>query len=322
MAKNAKDISREDVKSNLDELYSNVENFRESESFQQMLDFVSSFKKLSPYNAFLLYQQRPGAKYVLNAAQWLKLYKRKIKPNARPLIILVPFGPVDYVYDISDTYSPERGLNPSLFDQTDDEFLESIIEPYKTSGYEPRNEMNSLELSMMYQGILLEDKLNVGNSYAGQIEVLTDYHPVMMVEYKKTEIPITANYLLSVRDKAKWGEKFATVIHELGHLFCHHLSAVPSKAWTKRNLDHTTEEFEAEAVSYIICTRYGVLTPSAEYLRGYYQKNKNIPAISVETVFTACNTILNMIENMTLKQGIVYKHDDKFKKLIDSLKEK
>lgn len=97
MNKNATDISREDVKSNLDELYNNVENFRESESFQQMLDFVSSFKKLSPYNAFLLYQQRPGARYVLNASQWIKLYKRKIKPNVRPLIILEPFGPVDYV---------------------------------------------------------------------------------------------------------------------------------------------------------------------------------------------------------------------------------
>lgn len=322
MAKQTRNISREDVKSNLDELYSNVENFRDSESFQQMLDFVSKFRKLSPYNAFLLYQQRPGARYVLNVSQWQKLYKRKIKPNARPLIILVPFGPVDYVYDISDTYSPENGLNPSLFDQSDDDFLASIIEPYKTSGYEPRDEMNRLELSMRYQGILLEDKFNVGNDYAGQIEISKDYNPEMFVPYKQTNIPIKANYILSIRDKAGCGEKFATAVHELGHLFCHHLSAIPQKAWIVRNLDHVTEEFEAESVSYIVCTRYGVQTPSANYLSGYYAKNKTIPNISVETVFTACNIILNMIENMTLKQGIVYKYDEKFKKFIDSLNDK
>lgn len=319
MSKNAKDISREDVKSNLDELYSNVENFRESESFQQMLDFVSSFKKLSPYNAFLLYQQRPGARYVLNASQWLKLYKRKIKPNARPLIILVPFGPVDYVYDISDTYPVDDNNNPSLFAETDEEILSSIIEPFKTDGYEPKVEMSQLEESMKHHGIIVDANFKAGNDYAGRIEVLGDYHPKMTVQYKRKNIYITANYLLSIRDNAQCGEAFATAVHELGHLFCHHLTAVPRKAWEVRYLDHASKEFEAESVSYIVCTRLGIKTNSADYLSGYCKKNKTIPAISVENIFTACNHILNMIEGTPLKQGILYKYDENFKRYIDSI---
>lgn len=319
MSKNAKDISRDDVKSNLDELYSNVENFRESGSFQQMLDFVSSFKKLSPYNAFLLYQQRPGARYVLNASQWLKLYQRKIKPNARPLIILVPFGPVDYVYDISDTYPVDDNNIPSLFAETDEEILSSIIEPFKTDGYEPKVEMSQLEESMKYHGIIVDANFKAGNGYAGRIEVLGDYHPKMTVQYKRKNIYITANYLLSVRDNAQCGEAFATAVHELGHLFCHHLTAVPRKAWEVRYLDHASKEFEAESVSYIVCTRLGIKTTSADYLSGYCKKNKTIPAISVENIFTACNHILNMIEGIPLKQGILYKYDENFKRYIDRI---
>lgn len=319
MNKNAKDISREDVKSNLDELYSNVENFRESESFQQMLDFVSSFKSLSPYNAFLLYQQRPGVRYVLNASSWYKRFKRKIKLNVRPLIILVPFGPVDYVYDISDTFEIDDKNQPSLFAQTDEEILSSLIEPFKTNGHNPKEEMLKLVQSMCYHGIGIDRNFKVGNDYAGQIELLNEYHPKIDVKYKNSDLEIPINYLLSVRDNAKDGEAFATAVHELGHLFCHHLTATPKGAWVVRNLDHVSKEFEAEAVSFIVCNRYGVESPSANYLNGYYTKNKTIPPISVENIFTACNMIINMIEGISLKQGILYKYDKDFKTLIDKL---
>ena len=320
MTKDAKVISREDVKSNLDELYSNVENFREAESFQQMLDFVSSFKKLSPYNAFLLYQQRPGAKYVLNASQWLKRYKRKIKPNARPLIILVPFGPVDYVYDIIDTYPVDNDNNPTLFAETDEEILASLIEPFKTDGYEPKVEISNLEESMKYHGIMVDVNFKAGNDYAGRIDALSDYHPKMIIQHKHKNVSIAANYLLSIRDNAKCGEAFATAVHELGHLFCHHLTAMPRNAWEVRHMDHISKEFEAESVAYIVCTRYGINSPSVEYLNGYYAKNKTIPQISVENIFTACNVILNMIEGISLKQGILYKYDDDFKKMINGIR--
>lgn len=320
MVKDKTSFSRDDVKSNLDELFSNVENFRNTDSFRQMLDFVSKFKSLSPYNAFLLYQQRPGVEFVLNASAWYKRFKRRIKPNARPLIILVPFGPVDYVYDISDTYPVDDKNQPTLFAETDEEIISSLIEPYKTTGYVPNNEMLKLIESMLFHGIAMDNNLKVGNGYAGQIELSGEFRPKLTLIYKNTRIGITANYLLSIRDKAECGEAFATAIHELGHLFCHHLTAVPSKAWEVRHLDHISEEFEAEAVSFIVCTRYGINSPSVEYLNGYYAKNKTIPQISVENIFTACNIILNMIKGISLKQGILYKYDDDFKKMINDIR--
>ena len=179
--------------------------------------------------------------------------------------------------------------------------------------------MSHLEESMKYHGIIVDANFKAGNDYAGRIEVLEDYHPKMTVQYKRINISIAANYLLSIRDNAQYGEAFATTVHELGHLFCHHLTAVPRKAWEVRYLDHASKEFEAESVSYIVCNRLGIKTTSADYLSGYCKKNKTIPAISVENIFTTCNHILNMIEGIPLKQGILYKYDDNFKRYIDNI---
>ena len=307
---------KEEIKSTIDELFINVENFRETENFQGMLNFISSFRYLSPYNAFLVYQQKPGTKYVMNATQWYKKYGRKIKPNARPLIILMPFGPVDYVYDISDTYSEKS--QDSLFGENDD-ILENLIAPYKTLGYEPIKELGILEYSMRIQGISLNTDFKVGNGYAGKIEVVRDYVPQLEFRYKNTTIRYPANYILSVRDGVTAGEMFATIVHELGHLFCHHLFARPIGSWNVRNIDHVSTEFEAETVSCIVCKRMDIYTPSENYLYEYYCEHKKIPDVSIETIFTASNFILRMIDGISIKEGNLYKKDENFKKLINSL---
>lgn len=64
----------------------------------------------------LIHIQKPGSKYVASANEWAKRFNRRIKPEARPLIILRPFGPVSFVFELSDTYGkepfPEEFLNP------------------------------------------------------------------------------------------------------------------------------------------------------------------------------------------------------------------
>jgi len=42
------------------------------------------------------------------------------------------------------------------------------------------------------------------------------------------------------------------------------------------------EECEAESISYLVCTRLGIETPSAEYLAGYLGEGGMMPPISLE----------------------------------------
>src|ERR1035438_1449924 len=41
--------------------------------------------------------------YVATPSDWMTEFERKVKPDARPLMMLRPFGPVMFVFDIDDT---------------------------------------------------------------------------------------------------------------------------------------------------------------------------------------------------------------------------
>lgn len=114
--------------------------------------------------------------------------------------------------------------------------------------------------------------------YAGKYLVKVQYH-----------IVVNRNHSLE--------EKFATITHELGHLFCGHLGSDNEKLWPSRTgLSHEVEEFEAESVSWLICERAGLKNPSEKYLSGYLDEEGQIPLISLETVLTATKKIEAMMD--------------------------
>lgn len=79
--------------------------------------------------------------------------------------------------------------------------------------------------------------------------------------------------------------RYATLVHELAHLYCGHLGTPNGRWWPDRqNLSDTVCEFEAESVSCLVCTRLGIDTASEEYLAGYVRKCPVTPPISVDRV--------------------------------------
>ena len=87
----------------LDELFSLARQYKTSESFWGLANFMRRFRMYSPFNAMLIHIQMPGAKYVATAQRWFREYQRRIKANAKPLVILQPMGPVMFVFDVSNT---------------------------------------------------------------------------------------------------------------------------------------------------------------------------------------------------------------------------
>lgn len=51
----------------------------------------------------LLQMQKPGLSYAASARDWRERFDRTPKEDSRPLLILWPFGPVAFVYDVLDT---------------------------------------------------------------------------------------------------------------------------------------------------------------------------------------------------------------------------
>ena len=103
---------------------------------------------------------------------------------------------------------------------------------------------------------------------------------------KSTKVPLWFELLLKSVLSAE--ARYGTLVHELAHLYCGHLGTPNARWWPDRqNLSHAVREFEAESVSYLVCTRLGIDTASDEYLAGYVRRCPATPPISLDRVMKA-----------------------------------
>jgi len=263
----------------LDKLFEEVRRFQNGKELGGIFQFIKKFSNLAPFNAFLLHVQKPGSQYVATASDWRLKFNRRIKPEARPLVILWPFGPVSFVFELSDT----EGEEP---------FPEELLNPFKVKGEGalPADVMNRLRQNLIRYGVSYHEA-DYGSGAAGRIQRAKSKGTAYAGSKQ-----VNVFYQLVVNRKLSEEEKFATIVHELGHLFCGHLgSPAPDLYPTRSGLSLSGEEFEAESVTWLVCERLGIDNPSASYLSGYLGKDRQIPRISFETVLKAAG----MVESMT-----------------------
>jgi hypothetical protein len=95
-------------------------------------------------------------------------------------------------------------------------------------------------------------------------------------------------------------ERFATLVHELAHIYCGHLNVSIGVWWPHRPLDRPCREFEAEAVAWIVCSRKGLDPGSYRYLEGYLRPNARIPEVSLNQIMVAANHIEQLASGRAL----------------------
>lgn len=299
----------------INRLFQDVERYRKSDNFKKMLDFYASFPYLGVYNAALVEQQRPGARMVLTVKKWAELYGRKIKPNARPVIILLPFGPVEFLFDIYDT----RPIGK--YNKAEDNFIiERIINVHSAEcKYDVGFYLNNLRENLPKFGIAYHNYYVVGSEIQSEIRI-NDSEELRIKINRDQSITHNSHFILSVRSGANDAEQLASIFHELGHLFCLHL-AYP---WFKdRSYTKEVKEFEAEVVSYLVCSRIGIKTQSIEYLAYYVEEKEEIPPIDIERIFDAVDLIEQIIKGKRdVNKCLLYKKDKDFKAKVDIEKEK
>jgi hypothetical protein len=282
----------DETKGVLDELFLLAGRYRSSDQFSELIKFLSSFKNYSIFNAMLVNIQMRGARYVLPAKQWEQKYGRYPIPDAQPLVMLRPGGPVMFCFDVSQTQG--RPLPPE------------IESPFQVQGNLPEGAYKLITLNSKQDGIRVNDRA-LGSTLGGYVRDANDpYHVIgagifigknqtMFIEGK--EIPILSEITLNsnLSDEVN----FATLTHELAHIYCGHIGPGAYNLWPDRaELTKNVREFEAEATSYLVCQRIGIDTPAAQYLSGYLDNNDEIPEISLDVVFKA----VQIIESMTKKR--------------------
>jgi len=273
----------------LDELFSLTRQYKGSKSYFDLMQFVARFRFYSPFNAMLIHIQMPGAQYVAPAHRWLNDFGRNINSNARPLVILQPMGPVMFVFDVSDT-EPTEHAKP---------LPQRVLDPFAVQQGKAGKRLEHVVDNAKRDGIRIV-KAGLGSQAGGSIrKVFADVvaSQKFQTASKTHEIPVF--YDLAISSKFSEESSYATIAHELGHLYCGHLGSLNIKWWPDRQgLSLSQREFEAESVSFLVCARAGIETSAAEYLSGYAKNNETIPAISFESVIKSAT----LIEKMSLDQ--------------------
>jgi len=263
----------------LDELFHLTSTYRKQSSFNELINFISGFRAYSPFNAMLIHVQKPGARFVAPAHRWQRDYGRTIKEGARPLVILQPMGPVMFVFDAADTEG--------------DPLPDDVINPFTVGGEKIGNKYTKTLENAMRDGIETH-YASMGSQRAGSIRVYST-HKFQIFR----EEPVPVHYSLELKQEATAEENYATLTHELGHLYCGHLGSPSPKWWHSREVTtHQIREIEAESVSHLVCSRFGLKNSSEKYLAGYVDPDAEMPPISLECIMKAAGLIERMAKTL------------------------
>jgi hypothetical protein len=227
----------------IDQLIADTKLYNSRESVKELLDFTVKLPNIAPFNAMLIHIQKPGATYVMRPKEWIFGFHRRIKPHARPLLILRNFGPVEFVYDINDTEGPPLPENMYAFPTT------GRVEPGR---------LRAMETTLRRENIDIVHT-DTGDALGGYARRLGPHGDDKRLE--KFEIGLNKNHSEVVR--------FGSLIHEVAHVYLGHCGADPKRKIAAR--DHSTAfaEIEAETVAYVVAKRSGVSPRSDKYLSRY-----------------------------------------------------
>jgi hypothetical protein len=108
-------------------------------------------------------------------------------------------------------------------------------------------------------------------------------------------IDVPVRYEILLNGDHSPSAQYATLVHELAHLYCGHLGTPNARWWPDRlGLQPEVREFEAESVCSLVCSRAGIDNPSEEYLAHFVEANTETPPISLECVMKAAGLIERM----------------------------
>lgn len=270
----------------VDEIFGRCRRWRSRCGFLELLEFIARLPAYSPLNGFLIYLQDPAATRVATARMWARRYQRRLRPAARPLVILAPMSPVLFVFDVRDTEGPPLPPGP----------------PPAAVRAAPRL-LDATRHNCGLQRIAVREADALGPLAERAIRLT----PALRKKHAELDLDPSARYLVLLDAGGGWETKYATLTLELGRIFCGHLG-VDSDAWwpERRDLAIDRIEIEAAAVAHMICRRRGLTADPGGFLAECLDTDADLPPFSLNAVLQAVSHIEAMSRHLwkkSRKQG-------------------
>jgi len=225
--------------------------------------------------------QKPGLRFAASQRDWEIKFNRIVKEGARPLVILWPFSPVVFVYDVDDTEG--------------EELPRDIADAFRARGSMSDRLMERFITLLLKKGIDTQ-LIEYGDGHAGHIK--RPQHDLVINQQSKDKAE-KPDYLIRLNKSHDANVQFATLTHELAHLFLGHLGRdkflkIPDRV----RLTHEEQEIEAESVCYIVCHRNNVMPNSEQYLSDFVGEYLQVERLDIYAILKAAGqveTILDLI---------------------------
>ncbi len=239
-----------------------------SHRLECFLKAMATFHRYSWQNTLLIFSQKPEATHVAGFRAWKKL-GRWVRSGERGISILAPL-----MFKAKDEKGDEEQIlgykAVRVFDisQTDGRPLPDLG---KVRG-QPGNHIGRLMTFAKKEGITIECVEDLGGadgaSAGGAIKLLRGLPP---------------------------GEMFAVLAHELAHELLHQ----------GEDFDRGTEELEAEAVSFVLCSAIGLetLERSSDYI-ALYRGDEKALVESFTRIQSACSRMLPVVMDRTQRRAM------------------
>jgi hypothetical protein len=286
----------------LQELFQRSHVHAHGDEYVRVLEFVAGFPTASPYNAYLLSVQNPAVTFALPARQWSQRYGGRIRRDARPLVVLVPFGPVQFVYDIADV---DDAVVPR-----------EAIAPFRTTRRVPDRALEMLTENARSE--LVQLRFGAGPAIApseirpvGPHVQLGEAAPLGLFDDPPPPRPARlAAYVLTIDEALDPPRRFTALVHELAHLLLGHVERPDhhptrgSRLRPPREVAPAVAELEAESVTYLVTHRLGVREHAAPYLAGFLRDARRaapLEWIAFDAVLSVATTLLGWCERRARK---------------------
>lgn len=283
-----------DDKDNKQPIYVSINEFfvrairlKESGKIEKYLRFQKNNPDKAPFNNALAFIQNPDVSYYASAYQWEKRFNRTIKENARPMVILFPFGPVEFVFDIENTEGE------SITD-------EKILYWWRENGGE-------------FDGRIMERTCRNLEQMGIKFQVATpwEYFEGRSLRTggtaERTESTGELAIHLHPRYKEPDMEAYGVLCHEIAHILLGHLGQRTVEKKTKdgvmqkkiivkdrQHLPRNIQELEAELVAWIVFAGLGIEKESEAYIAGWLTEVSDIEKIDFSEVFKVAAKIQEM----------------------------
>jgi hypothetical protein len=236
----AKNKALEEIKEQLDQ---GIQEVMTSETFQEWLQFLSSFHSYSFNNTILIYMQNPHATLVKGFREWKK-HERYVKKGAKAIKVLAPLIGKKKEKEESEK---EDGTKKVLYGFR----YVNVFDIASTDGKDlPAPAVKPLEGDGEQEKALLQEwirRVDIPVTFKDTGEANGYYH-------------LIENYI-AIHEGRSTTQQLKTLIHEYSHYLLH------AKGATFEQEGSRIREAQAEAVAYVVMNHFGYDT--GDYSFGY-----------------------------------------------------